>query len=270
MISRGIVTSKDRVKKRKFLHNLIRRLVQVPEVIQPVEQSADQQTPCLAQIKQEPSSLLEEDPDQLLYPELTLTEEDSASEETNSHTDSEDLHSSSSLNLSKSSINTSSSQQRKRRPDRLPDRMSQLSDAALSDLVIPDTYNSKMARAYPKEQVEARTPAEQERREKNTLAARHSRAKMRALDELLQREGHTAKEENERRKVELAASFSYAGALMERLGMPVVVDFMDVWNSAWQGEMGLDNDCGAIKEEPQDKELSVDESKIEEDEGNEE
>lgn len=267
MISRGIVSSQDRTKKRKFLHNLIRRLVQVPDVHrdEPLpQQTADQQTPCLVQIKSEPTP---EDDDQLmLYPEMSLTKDDSAacsSEETNSRADSEDLHHSS-LNLSSSSSNSG---QRKRRPDhRIPDRMSQLSEAALSELVVPVTYNSRMARAYPKEQVEARTPAERERREKNTLAARHSRAKMRVLDELLQREGTAAKEENGRLKVEIAASFSYAAVLMERLGMPVVVDFMDVWNQAWQrDEMGLGSSgCEGIKEEPRDKEL--DESKIEDNE----
>lgn len=276
MISRGIVSTQDRTRKRKFLHNLIRRLVQVPDVhqVEPLPQhTADQQTPCLEQIKSEPT--LEdgdEDDNQLmLYPEMSLTEDDSAaysSEETYSRADSEDLHHSS-LNLSRSSSNSSS--QRKRRPDRrIPDRMSQLSEAALSELVVPVSYNSRMARAYPKEQVEARTPAERERREKNTLAARHSRAKMRVLDELLQREGTAAKEENGRLKVEVAASFSYATVLMEQLGMPVEVNFMDVWNQAWQGEMGLGSSgCDEIKEEPRDKDLSADESKIEDEENEE-
>lgn len=264
MISRGIVSSQDRTKKRKFLHNLIRRLVQVPDV--QIQQTADQQTPCLEQTKSEPT--LEDDDQLMLYPEMSLTEDDNAaysSEETVSRADSEDLHPAS-LNLSRSS---SSSGKRKRRPDRIPDRMSQLSEVALSELVVPVTYNSRMARAYPKEQVEARTPAERERREKNTLAARHSRAKMRVLDELLQREGTAAKEENGRLKVEIAASFSYAAVLMERLGMPVGVNFMDVWNQAWHGDTGLVSDCGGIKEEPRDRELSADESKIEDEENEE-
>uniref|UniRef100_A0A8D8HDS8 (northern house mosquito) hypothetical protein n=1 Tax=Culex pipiens TaxID=7175 RepID=A0A8D8HDS8_CULPI len=249
MISRGVVTSQERAKKRKFLHNVIRRLVEVPAQTQ--AQQTDQQAPCLA----EPTAFEE---DELFYPVMSLTED--SSEDTNSRADSEDLHSTS-LNQSKSSTSSS----HKRRLDRVPDRMSQVSEAGRSELVIPVSYNSRMARAYPKEQVESRSPAERERREKNTLAARHSRAKMRALDELLHKEGQTAKEENARLKVEIAASFSYAGLLMERLGMPAVgINFMDVWDSAWQGEMGMASGEG-IKDEPVDKELSADEAKMVED-----
>lgn len=253
MISRGVVTSQDRAKKRKFLHNVIRRLVEVPAQTQ--AHQTDQQAPCSEQqIKAEPASIEE---DELLYPVMSLTED--SSEETNSRADSEDLHSTS-LNLSKSSTSS-----HKRRLDRVPDRMSQVSEAGRSELVIPVSYNSRMARAYPKEQVESRSPAERERREKNTLAARHSRAKMRALDELLHKEGQTAKEENVRLKVEIAASFSYAGLLMERLGMPPVgINFMDVWDSVWQGEMGMASGEG-VKDEPANKELSADEAKLVED-----
>uniref|UniRef100_A0A1Q3EV55 BZIP domain-containing protein n=1 Tax=Culex tarsalis TaxID=7177 RepID=A0A1Q3EV55_CULTA len=255
MISKGIVTSKDRVKKRKFLHNVIRRLLAVPEI--PQAQQYDQQPPCLEQqIKAEPETCEE---DELLYPVMSLTE-DGFSDDTNSRADSEDLQSTS-LNLSKSSTSS-----HKRRLDRIPDRMSQVSEAGRSELVIPCTYNSRMARAYPKEQVESRSPAERERREKNTLAARHSRAKMRALDELLHKESETAKEENARLKVAIAASFSYAGLLMERLGMPTAgMNFMDVWDSAWQVEMGRAV-REEVKEEPQNKGLSADKSKIEDDE----
>lgn len=231
------MTSQDRAKKRRFLHTVIRRLVEVPELAQQTEQ---QPSSLEQQIKEEPSTCEE---DELLYPIVSLTED--SSEDANSRTDSEDL-AATSLNLSSSS--------HKRRLDRIPDRMSQLSEVGRSELVIPVTYNSRMARVYPQETVDARSPVEQERREKNTLAARQSRAKMRALDELLHKESQTAKEENARLKLEIAASFSYAEQLMQRLGMPTAgLNFIDVWETAWQGEMGLTNE-EEIEEEDQDKE----------------
>lgn len=248
------MTSQDRAKKRRFLHTVIRRLVEVPELAQQTEQ---QPSSLEQQIKEEPSTCEE---DELLYPIVSLTED--SSEDANSRTDSEDL--------AATSLNLSNSSSHKRRLDRIPDRMSQLSEVGRSELVIPVTYNSRMARVYPQETVDARSPVEQERREKNTLAARQSRAKMRALDELLHKESQTAKEENARLKLDIAASFSYAEQLMQRLGMPTAgLNFIDVWDTAWRGEMGLTNEEG-IEEEDHDKELSGDESKNVEDDDNEE
>lgn len=65
---------------------------------------------------------------------------------------------------------------------------------------------------------------------KNTISARESRAKMRLMNELLQKEDDQARRLNVQLKAGLACMISYSMVLLEKLNPPV--DFLDMWQMA--------------------------------------
>ncbi|XP_065088146.1 uncharacterized protein LOC135709682 isoform X2 [Ochlerotatus camptorhynchus] len=73
---------------------------------------------------------------------------------------------------------------------------------------------------------ECRTPEQQAVREKNTIAARQSRAKMRMMDEMLQQEASNEKTHNHYMKERMAGLFTYANVLRDKIGLEET-DFLE-------------------------------------------
>ncbi|XP_055609572.1 uncharacterized protein LOC129756669 [Uranotaenia lowii] len=92
-------------------------------------------------------------------------------------------------------------------------------------------YNRNMARVFPGS--ENRTPEQQAVREKNTLAARQSRAKMREMDRQLQEESSEEEMVNRFLKDRLAVCFVYANQMRKKLNMGQV-DFLDKFEASKQ------------------------------------
>uniref|UniRef100_A0A1Q3EV52 BZIP domain-containing protein n=1 Tax=Culex tarsalis TaxID=7177 RepID=A0A1Q3EV52_CULTA len=80
---------------------------------------------------------------------------------------------------------------------------------------VPVRYNANMARKFPG--AENRTPEQQAVRQRNTVAARQSRAKMRIMEEMLTQEATDERTINEYMKERLAACFMYGNALRRLL-----------------------------------------------------
>lgn len=80
-----------------------------------------------------------------------------------------------------------------------------------------------MARKFPG--AENRTPEQQAVRQRNTVAARQSRAKMRIMEEMLTHEAGDERTINEYMKERIAACFTYGNALRDILQM----DEADFW-----------------------------------------
>lgn len=79
------------------------------------------------------------------------------------------------------------------------------------------TYHENMARSFSTEE---RTPEQRMRRLRNTQAARVSRAKTRAVRDLLEKECTEATEKNTNYKTLVAQKRVYIGALLKLLGLP--------------------------------------------------
>lgn len=88
---------------------------------------------------------------------------------------------------------------------------------------VPVRYNANMARKFPG--AENRTPEQQAVRQRNTVAARQSRAKMRIMEEMLTHEAGDERTINEYMKERIAACFTYGNALRDILQM----DEADFW-----------------------------------------
>ncbi|XP_065088143.1 uncharacterized protein LOC135709681 [Ochlerotatus camptorhynchus] len=117
----------------------------------------------------------------------------------------------------------------RKRVERIPRRMSQLSVFPGMELVVPVKYNQRMARSFP--DVQNRSERDKARRNKNTVSARESRAKMRLMNDLLQTEAGEARKLNVELKAGLASRMSYAMVLLEKLNLPPV-DFLEMWQKA--------------------------------------
>lgn len=91
---------------------------------------------------------------------------------------------------------------------------------------VPVVYHQNMARTFPGS--ENRTPEQQEQRQKNTVAARYSRAKAKMIENIVERESVEAKQENLTSKRNIAARNVYANMMLELLGK----DEID-WNAKW-------------------------------------
>lgn len=103
------------------------------------------------------------------------------------------------------------------RPIRQPKHLSQVTFNRFMPYQIPMSYNKNMARKFPG--AECRTPEQQAVREKNTIAARQSRAKMRMMDEMLQQEANNEKTHNHYMKERMAGLFTYANVLRDKIGL---------------------------------------------------
>ncbi|XP_065088144.1 uncharacterized protein LOC135709682 isoform X1 [Ochlerotatus camptorhynchus] len=110
------------------------------------------------------------------------------------------------------------------RPIRQPKHMSQVTFNRFMPYQIPMSYNKNMARKFPG--AECRTPEQQAVREKNTIAARQSRAKMRMMDEMLQQEASNEKTHNHYMKERMAGLFTYANVLRDKIGLEET-DFLE-------------------------------------------
>jgi hypothetical protein len=88
------------------------------------------------------------------------------------------------------------------------------------------TYHSNMARNFPGS--ENRTNDQQAKREKGTLAARVSRTKHKAYEQMLEKQSINATKANITAKRQLACLRVYANALMEANGSEAV-DFNELW-----------------------------------------
>lgn len=91
---------------------------------------------------------------------------------------------------------------------------------------VPVVYHQNMARKFPGS--ENRTPEQQEQRQKNTVAARYSRAKAKMMENIVERESVEAKQENFTSKRNIAARNVYANMMLRILGK----DEID-WNAKW-------------------------------------
>lgn len=80
---------------------------------------------------------------------------------------------------------------------------------------MPLTYNKNMARKYPG--IENRTPKQHADCERNSIAARQSRARMRMMDTLLQQEAKKEQTHNLYLKERLASIFLYTNTLKQKL-----------------------------------------------------
>ncbi|XP_039437348.1 uncharacterized protein LOC120418880 [Culex pipiens pallens] len=83
------------------------------------------------------------------------------------------------------------------------------------DYQVPVRYNANMARKFPG--AENRTPEQQAVRQRNTVAARQSRAKMRIMEEMLTQEATDERTINEYMKERIGACFMYGNALRDVL-----------------------------------------------------
>lgn len=90
------------------------------------------------------------------------------------------------------------------------------------------TYHSNMARNFPG--TENRTEEQQERRNKNTLAARISRNKNKAYEKILEQQSMDATVENINLKRQVACLRVYANSLMKLSGF-ADTDFSKMWES---------------------------------------
>lgn len=84
-------------------------------------------------------------------------------------------------------------------------------------------YNANMARRFPG--AENRTPEQQAVRQRNTVAARQSRAKMRIMEEMLTQEASVERKMNYFMKERIAACFNYGNLLRDILKL----DEADFW-----------------------------------------
>uniref|UniRef100_A0A1Q3EV53 BZIP domain-containing protein n=1 Tax=Culex tarsalis TaxID=7177 RepID=A0A1Q3EV53_CULTA len=98
---------------------------------------------------------------------------------------------------------------------RRPRHMSQVTVDPKVPFQVPVRYNANMARKFPG--AENRTPEQQAVRQRNTVAARQSRAKMRIMEEMLTQEATDERTINEYMKERLAACFMYGNALRRLL-----------------------------------------------------
>lgn len=117
----------------------------------------------------------------------------------------------------------------RKRVERIPRRMSQLSVHPGMELVVPVKYNQRMARSFP--DVQNRSERDTARRSKNTVSARESRAKMRLMDDLLRKEAAETRKLNMELKVNVASRMSYALWMLRKLNLPPV-DFLEMWQKA--------------------------------------
>lgn len=90
------------------------------------------------------------------------------------------------------------------------------------------TYHSNMARNFPG--TENRTEEQQQRRDKNTLAARISRNKNKAYEKMLEQQSMDAIVENINLKRQIACLRVYANSLMKLSGF-ADTDFSKMWES---------------------------------------
>lgn len=90
------------------------------------------------------------------------------------------------------------------------------------------TYHSNMARNFPG--TENRTEEQQQRRDKNTLAARISRNKNKAYEKMLEQQSMDATVENINLKRQIACLRVYANSLMKLSGF-ADTDFSKMWES---------------------------------------
>lgn len=97
---------------------------------------------------------------------------------------------------------------------------------------VPVVYHQNMARTFPGS--ENRTPEQQEQRQKNTVAARYSRAKAKMIENIVERESVDAKQENFTSKRNIAARNIYANMMLRLLGK----DEVD-WNGKWAKKNGF-------------------------------
>uniref|UniRef100_A0A8D8MRG9 (northern house mosquito) hypothetical protein n=1 Tax=Culex pipiens TaxID=7175 RepID=A0A8D8MRG9_CULPI len=98
---------------------------------------------------------------------------------------------------------------------RRPRHMSQVTVDPKVPFQVPVRYNANMARKFPG--AENRTPEQQAVRQRNTVAARQSRAKMRIMEEMLTQEATDERTINEYMKERIAACFMYGNALRDVL-----------------------------------------------------
>lgn len=100
------------------------------------------------------------------------------------------------------------------------------------------TYHSNMARNFPG--TENRTEEQQQRRDKNTLAARISRNKNKAYEKMLEQQSMDATVENVNLKRQIACLRVYANSLMKLAGF-ADTDFSKMWEDNIK-EMLYEND----------------------------
>lgn len=98
---------------------------------------------------------------------------------------------------------------------RRPRHMSQVTVDPKVPFQVPVRYNANMARKFPG--AENRTPEQQAVRQRNTVAARQSRAKMRIMEEMLTQEATDERTINEYMKERIGACFMYGNALRDVL-----------------------------------------------------
>ena len=106
-------------------------------------------------------------------------------------------------------------------------------------------YQSNMVRHFPG--AEYRTPEEQEKRRKNTEAARQSRHTAKQIEEQLEQNEINISNKNDEIRLEIATQIVHIKQLFVLLGLPSF-DFETEWafylNSKYQGEMiSEESDC---------------------------
>ncbi|XP_055536600.1 uncharacterized protein LOC129725145 [Wyeomyia smithii] len=191
---RKTIVKDDRATKRKTLHTFIRKIIQGPLWTGDQDQPTTEQHISDDNIKQSPQIVA----------------------------DSTDCAATTCSGLTDFTVV-------KKRVDRIPARMSQLSLNNLTELAIPVQYNSKMARSFANAQ--NRSPKKQLIRQRNTIAARESRAKLRLMHKMLNKEAEDAQNLNRYLKIQLSAAFSHAGLLVEKLNLPQI-NFLQLWDRA--------------------------------------
>lgn len=191
------ITKDDKERKRRKLHFIVRRIVEGPDIEYDTSMDSDLQ-----------SSLASSEPIRSFSPALSTG---------------------STIPSESSSVLSECERLVRKRVDRVPKRMSQLSVLPGMELVIPVKYNQKMARSFPGQN--SRTEREQARRSRNTISARESRAKLRMMNELLHKEAAEAHRRNVELKFGLATTFCYAEELLHKLGLPMM-DFFGMWKNA--------------------------------------
>lgn len=103
----------------------------------------------------------------------------------------------------------------KKKVDRVPKRMSNLLIDSNAELLVPVPYNRQMARSFNSTQ--NRTPKDKQKRARNTVAARESRAKMKALGCMLEQQVENAEFTSSQLKIQLAKTCAWASLLLNKL-----------------------------------------------------
>ncbi|XP_062535283.1 uncharacterized protein LOC134204485 [Armigeres subalbatus] len=201
-VKRDIIKQEDRESKRSKLHSIISRILELPAV----------EGKC---------KMMDSDIEMQSIPD--------------SHTASESVRSTSPALSTSSNVPSESSSVTSdfdrlvcKKVDRVPRRMSQLSVQPGTELVVPVKYNQKMARSFPDR---GRSERDQVRRARNTVSARESRAKLRMMNDLLQKQANEARKVNTVGKINLAALLSYSNDLLDLLNLPTV-DYYEMWQQA--------------------------------------